>query len=110
MIVLYYVMSAVYVCVEFFKTKHYGEAFSFYISLPGFHIGKCFTSKCYGPVVLNKSSTEAIFTGISLQDEGLCAIIICKGGLEKHVAYPRLEAVKGLVSGGVLVPIGYLLP
>ena len=52
----------------------------------------------------------AIFTDIGLQDEGLCAIIMCKGGLEKHVAYPRLEAIKGLVSGGVPVPVGYLIP
>ena len=36
-------------------------------------------------------------------------VIIGEGGLEKHVAYPRFEAVKSLVCGGIPVPICYLL-
>ena len=94
--------------MEFLKDKHYWETFSFNICIPGFHISEHFNCKSYGPVVLNKCSTKAIFTDISLQ-EGLCAIIICKGGLEKQVAYPGLQAIKGLVGGGVPVPVGYLL-
>ena len=88
-VILYYDMSAVYVRVKLFKAKYYWETFSFYISLSGFHISKCFASKCYGPVVLNKSSAKAIFTGIGLQDEGLGMVVVCEGGLEKHVAYPK---------------------
>ena len=33
---------------------------------------------------------KAIFTGISLQDKGLGAIIISQGDPEKHVANPGL--------------------
>ena len=86
------------------------EALSFYIGILGLNISKCFTGEGYGLAVLEESSTEAIFTGVSPQDKGLCAVIISQSGPEKNVAIPGLQAVKYLICGGVPVQICYLLP
>ena len=80
------------------------------IGISGINISKNFASKGYGFVVLDEDSTEATFTGISLQDKGLGAILIGQSGPEKHVANPGLHAVKSLVSQGVPVPICYFFP
>ena len=66
--------------------------------------------KGYGLVVLDESSAKAIFTGIGLQDEGLCAVIINQSGPEKHVANPGLQAMNCLICACFPVPICYLLP
>ena len=83
---------------------------SLYVGISGLNISKCFTGEAYWFVVLEESSTEAIFTGISLQDKGLCAVIICKSVPKKHVANTGLQVVKCLICGGVPVSICYLLP
>ena len=79
------------------------ERHSVYIGILGLNISKCFTGKGYGLVVLEECSAEAILTGISLQDKGWCAVIICQGGPEEYVASPGLQAVKCLICGGVQV-------
>ena len=77
---------------------------SFYILAYGVstsvNVLKCFTGKGYGLVVLMECSTEAILIGICLQNKGLCVVIICQSGPEKHDANPELQAVKCLVCGG----------
>ena len=81
-----------------------------YVGISGLNIIKHFTGKGYGFIVLEEYSTEAILTGIGLQDKGLCVVIICQSGPEKHVTNPGLQAVKSLICGGVPVPICYLFP
>ena len=75
------------------------------IGISGLNVCKCFTGKGYGLIVLEECSTKAIFTGISLQDKGLCAVIISQSGPEEFVANSGLQAVEGLICGGVPAPI-----
>ena len=82
-VILYCNMSSLNIYVQFFKTKT--EAFSLYIGISGLNISKHLTSKGYGLIVLDETKTKPIFTGISLQDRGLGAIIISQSGPEKHV-------------------------
>ena len=108
-VILHNDVPAIYICMKLFKAKIYWKTFSFYVCMPSLYICKCFASKRYSPVVLKECSAEAIFTGIGLQDKGFCMVIIGESGLEKHVAYPRFEAIESLVCGGIPVPICYLL-
>ena len=81
-VILYYYMSPIDICVELSKTKTDRQAFS---------------------LSLEECSAMAIFTCIGLLDKGLCAVIICQSGPEKHVTNPGLQAVKILICGGVPV-------
>ena len=67
MIILYYYVSTVYVCMKLFKAKSDREALSLYVCISYFNISKCFTGKSNGYIVLEECSAEVIFTGISLQ-------------------------------------------
>ena len=109
-VILHCYMSTIMYVLNFSRPKPDREAMSLYIHILDLNISKCFTGKGYGLVVLEESSTEAIFTGISLQDKELCMVIISLNCPEKHIANPGLQVVKGLICGGVLVPICYLLP
>ena len=53
-IILYYDMSARYVCVKLFKTKKDRKAFSLYIGISDFNISKHFTANGYGLIVLEE--------------------------------------------------------
>ena len=90
MVILYHYVSAINTCVKTFKAKADRNALSLYIGISGLHVSKHFASKGYGLIVLDEGNAEAIFTGISLQDKGLGAIIIGQSGPEKHVANPGL--------------------
>ena len=51
-IILNCYMFAINVCVELFKTIANREAFPFYVHVPSFNIGQCFTCKCNGSIIL----------------------------------------------------------
>ena len=76
-VILYSDMFAIYICMELFKSKAHEEAFSLYVSISGFNISQGLAGKSYGSVILEETSAETIFTGISLQDKGLGAVL-CK--------------------------------
>ena len=76
-VILHYYMFTMYISMKLFKTKTNGEAFFFYVSISSLCISQCFACKCYGPIVLDECSAKTIFADISLQDKGLCAVIIC---------------------------------
>ena len=96
-VILHCYMSAINICMEFFKAKTDQETLSLYIGIWGLNISKCFTGECYGLVLLEGSSTEAIFTDVGLQDKGLCVVIISQSGPEKYVACPGHKVVKCLI-------------
>ena len=108
LVILQCYMLAINICMEFLMAKTNRKAFSLYNGILDFNISKCFTGEGYGLVVLEECGAKAILTGISLQDKGLCAAIICQRGLQKHVANLGFQVVKCLICGGVPVP--YLLP
>ena len=60
------------------------------IGIYGLNISKHFDCKGCGLIVLDEGSAEAIFTGISLPDKGLGAIIEGQSGPEKYVTNPGL--------------------
>ena len=106
-IILNYDMSAINVYMKLFKTKPDRKALPLYMGISSFNINKYFTNKCNGFIVFEECSMDAKFTGISLPEYGLDAIIICQSGLEKCVTNPGIS--QNLVCGGILVPICYLL-
>ena len=61
---------------ETFQDQTHGEVFSLYVCVSGHYISQCFAGKHYRPAVLDECSTETIFSGIGLQDKGLCTVIV----------------------------------
>ena len=75
-VILHSDMIAKYIHMELFNSKAHGEAFSLYVSISGFNISQGLAGKSYGSVILEECSAKTIFTGISLQDQGLCVVIV----------------------------------
>ena len=75
-IILYYNVFAICICLKLFNTNTDIEAFLLYVGISGFNISECFASEGHRLAILEECSAKTIFTGISLQDKGLCMVII----------------------------------
>ena len=65
-----------YTYVWSFSSPKHTQRHSLDVSASGFNISQGLAGKSYGPVILEECSAKTIFTGISLQDKGLCMVII----------------------------------